>query len=523
MASDAFEITGRKVDSERERQIVTASIVSTDFLKQAAQMLKVEYFQVPWARRVFSWAAGYFDAYGEAPGRHIQDIYLTEKKGLDDAEAELVAAFLLDISSQYQSGEKVNVDYLLDKAAAFSKVRSAFLLVERVKALASLDKGDEAEHAIVTYRQAGFGSQSSSWTNPNDPEFVRNTLLRIEDRSDELVRFPGMLGRLLGAFKRRWLVAIQGPSKRGKSWWLGEIRTMALLDRLKVVEVNLEMSREELATRYWMRISARGEHDSTYLYPVFDCELNQDGSCMKPFRASRVQLLDDKGLRPGHGEKPEGYVACDECRRVRGEKADYRPRIFHEFIERRGLTVAGVNRRIGAFGTMHGADNYRIICYPRFSAGMKQIKLDLDMLEATQGFIPDVIVVDYADVVRPGDRRLSKRDQIDDVWMRLAGMADERHCLVATATHSAMRRVEKKRSQSMVDVSEDTRKINHIDALIMLDQTEAEKRAGVMRVGLGAHRHRRFNAMRRVQVLSCFDAGQPVLDSEFTDDDERIV
>jgi len=50
--------------------------------------------------------------------------------------------------------------------------------------------------------------------------------------------------------------------------------------------------------------------------------------------------------------------------------------------------------------------------------------------------------------------------------------------------------------------------------MCVLNQTPVEKREGIMRLGIIAHRHEEFDEFTQVQVLQQLKIGQPYLDSE---------
>ena len=71
-----------------------------------------------------------------------------------------------------------------------------------------------------------------------------------------------------------------------------------------------------------------------------------------------------------------------------------------------------------------------------------------------------------------------------------------------------------KKSVESSDVAEEIRKLAHVDAMIALSQTSSEKRDGIMRLSLVAHRHKNFSETQQVMVLQQLGLGQTLLDSE---------
>jgi hypothetical protein len=125
-------------------------------------------------------------------------------------------------------------------------------------------------------------------------------------------------------------------------------------------------------------------------------------------------------------------------------------------------------------------------------------------------FIPDVIIIDYADNLAPENAREEPRHQVNRTWKMLRGLSQERHCLVVTATQAAGRSY-KKNSVEMEDYSEDKRKYAHVTACFGLNQTPEEKRAGLMRIGPIVMREDEFFAEEEVYIGQALRLGRPLL------------
>jgi spore coat polysaccharide biosynthesis protein SpsF (cytidylyltransferase family) len=57
-------------------------------------------------------------------------------------------------------------------------------------------------------------------------------------------------------------------------------------------------------------------------------------------------------------------------------------------------------------------------------------------VETIDDFVPNVIVVDYADILAPENLKLEGREKHDETWKMLKNLASSRNCLVITATQS---------------------------------------------------------------------------------------
>lgn len=502
----------RKVDTTIEQKILVGMVVSTKFLKGIQPMFSVEYLQNSYVKKVSRWIWSYFEKYKEAPGKTIEDIYAVEKDSLSDSEAELVSTLLTKLSKEYEQEAAFNSDYLLDQAVKYFTSRSLTVVSEKISAYTKVGDLENAQSALQSYRKVA--KSVSTWVNPFDKDCIREVYDAkvVGDETDQLFKFPGVLGSYFGGFERSWLVSLQGPEKRGKTWWLQEFGFQALFNRLKVAIFTLEMPKTGFLHRGYKRITALSHPrygKDEVVYPCFDCAKNQDSSCTRMDRENRIRLLSADGERPSSIEStPSGYSVCTKCRGTR----DFATSTWYEYIKRDKMTFRNLSRQLRGIQTMYG-DRLRVKIYPTFSANLATIMNDLDTLEYTEDFIPDVVIIDYADILAPEDRRTEGRDRIDETWKSMKRLASERHILVVTATQAGRSTFEK-RSVRATDTSEDIRKLAHVDAMLSLNQLPVEKDQGIMRLGIIVHRWKEFNELRSIVVLQQLDMGQTLLDSE---------
>jgi hypothetical protein len=157
----------------------------------------------------------------------------------------------------------------------------------------------------------------------------------------------------------------------------------------------------------------------------------------------------------------------------------------------------------------------KLITYPSDGGSIKDIETELFNLEYYEGFIPDVLVVDYADILKPDSDRMEYRHQLDSTWKSLRGLAQEKSILVVTGSQT--NRGGMYRDARGDDVAEDIRKLAHVTKMISLNQNEKEKEDGIMRIEAMVQREgRMFNG--QIVVLQCYDIGRPYLDSRFKKD-----
>lgn len=507
-------IRRRKVETTMELQIVTNMITSTEYLKEVHHILNPELFKLNYAGRVSRWVLDYFTKYGEAPGNTVQSMFLVEKDKIDPSEAVIIQGLLETLSEKFNTEEETsaNIPYMVDNTFNYIESRSLATTCEKTLAHIEIGNVQKAMAELVSYKQ--LSKDLSRWVDPLSDEYIEKVYqTKFDHVSDEsfgdfLFKFGGPLGDLLGRFDRGWLVGFMGPMKRGKTWWLQEMAFQAWIRRLNVVFISLEMNDMGVSSRFFKRMTAmaeRGEGD--FIYPCFDCLRNQEGSCKEAKRTNTYRLLDDLGNKPKYTPRVK-YKPCTVCR---GTNA-FIPATWFEPIHRKQMTLKRVASHIQGMRNQYG-NTMRFKSYPAFSASLNTILADIKVLEFNEGFIPDVVIVDYADIVAPNNRYLEGRDRIDDVWKALKNLAQVQHCLVVTASQSNRKTLEKKNVKA-IDAAEDIRKIAHVDGMFTLNQTESEKRQGVIRVGVASHRWFDYDEGKHVAVLQNLSLGQTFLDSE---------
>ena len=139
----------------------------------------------------------------------------------------------------------------------------------------------------------------------------------------------------------------------------------------------------------------------------------------------------------------------------------------------------------------------------------------LDIWERQDGFVPDVIVIDYADLLAPDGGGVQEfRHKQDQVWKSLRALSQERHVLTVTATQADADSY-KKDSLSLSNFSEDKRKLAHVTAQYGLNQDPQgkEKRLGILRVNEIVVREGEFSPDNEVTVLQDLAAGRAYLES----------
>ncbi len=111
--------------------------------------------------------------------------------------------------------------------------------------------------------------------------------------------------------------------------------------------------------------------------------------------------------------------------------------------------------------------------WPPHAATVQMVRAHLEQLAAT-GFRPEMVVIDYGDLMRPSARYSERRHELAVVFEEIRGLAVELECPVWTATQSN-RAALKKEVVGLEDLSESFDKAMIADVVIALCQTQEEE------------------------------------------------
>lgn len=463
-----------KVEGVQERRILIGMITDPVVLARIAPKWDAEAFASRWCCLVGGWCVSHFLKYGQVPGKGIEARFETwAAKSKDDDTILLVDRFLSGLSNEYeQLGKESNSDYLVDLAAEyFNKVRLA-RLAEFIQG--DLDNG-EADKALKRVHQ-----YSRIEMNGAAGIDVLQDIAAMEEaftkQGEALIKYPGALGHFFGtSLERDGFIAFEGPEKRGKTWMLLDVAWRAMLQRCKVAFFSVgDMSQNQMMRRFMVRAARqpfklKGGFPGKVLWPK---HLEKNGEGME---------VDHKVV-----EFPDPLTMRDAKEACRA--------IIHEQVK---TTVTLL----------------KLSTHPNSSINVQGIVSELQAWERS-GWVPDVIVIDYADILAPPAGVAETRDQINMTWKQLRALSQSMHCLVVTATQSDTESY-KVETLSMRNFSEDKRKNAHVTGMVGLNQTKEEKDKGLMRLNWVALREGEYSDTQCCYVASCLPLANPTVRSCF--------
>ena len=126
--------------------------------------------------------------------------------------------------------------------------------------------------------------------------------------------------------------------------------------------------------------------------------------------------------------------------------------------------------------------------FPTGSLTIRALHTYLDLLADTHGFAPDLLLLDYADLMKFTDSYRDFRLSLGNLYKELRGLAAERSIAVATVTQ-ASRSASKSGKVGAEDVAEDWSKVATADTVLAYGSTAAERELGLARITVAAGRN----------------------------------
>jgi len=505
-----------------ERQIIIGMIISTDYLKNINKIWDISYLQSSPAKIICSWCIEYFNQYGQAPMRDIESIFYDKLShnqiNKDDAE-EFEEDILPGLSDEYERSEKFNSKYLFDKTIQYFKERKIKQHNEQVQQLVDEGKHEEAEQLAQSYVPTKVDEINTGL------DLASNEALdRVEQAFDQeltrTIEYPGALGEMWNdQLTRGSLVGFLAPEKRGKTFTLIELAIRGVRQKCNVAFFQAgDMTEGQQLKRIATYISKRSDnlrYCQEHYQPVGDCEYNQFDTCDRKDRNCDFGILDS--------ETDITKITFNDLKALYEQYSDYQPCDSHTCNERKGtvwLTKVPSKAPLTGKDARKKMKNYfrkykrqfKLASYPSRTLTLSEISKCLQNWEQQDGFVPDVVIVDYADLM---DANINEhRHKQDYIWQGLRSVSQERHCLVITATQADARSYSSNRL-GLSNFSEDKRKYAHVTAMYGLNQDPkgVEKKLGILRINELVIREGEFSNDNEVTVLQDLYQGRPFLES----------
>ena len=509
-----------------ERRIVIGLISSSAFIKEIREIYSSKFLKASMAKRLASWCVDYYDKYQKAPGMDIEGIYFEKlKKGLPKEIGEEIEEEILPNLNEEYLDENLNVDYLIDQTKDYFAERHLSMHSEQIVAL--LNEGELVEAAKLATNYKPVSKNAGNTVDFSEPAILTRVEAAFAESQSPLIKFPKQLGLFLNPqMVRTALLAFMAKEKTGKSYLLMELITRAVKQKRKVAFFQAgDMSEGQQIRRFCVHLAKKSnleKYAGKMTQPCRDCIHNQRDTCEKDIRECDFGVFEDKTV-----EQIRNEMTYEELKEVFDENPDYKPCYnCKEYVTKPWGAVWMENIDVGKPLTVKEATNLwedyfinskrqvKMSTHPNGTLTIPMMNSIMDLWETTDGFIPDIIVLDYADLCEDDSHEF--RHKQNNIWKGLRAMSQKRHALTISVTQTDADSYERN-LLSMKNFSEDKRKFAHVTAMYGMNQDPKgrEKKLGILRLNELAIREGDFNNANVCYVLQNLRRGLPYVGSYF--------
>ena len=451
------------VNLNKERKLITLLIMNDSFCSSIVSILKPEVLVTPYAQTVADWAKEYYEKYNVAPKSNISDVYEEHVSTIRNTDLlENIKVFLGSLATDYHAEMYTNLPFYVDEAETYLRVLGLKAHCTRVVALAECGKLSQAEAEAGKFNQVAVAKNVGISIMEDTGKVVK---LLTSANAEPLFTFQGALGEVVGAFHRQDFYAALSRMKGAKSWHILHLVEAAARAGCRVLHIDLEMREEEPTSRFVRGLLWKPLKEADIMMPTFVC---------------------DDAIPTAHSMW----------------------RIEQRAVHKQGIDLEENSLRSEIYQRMHG-DYVRIVSLPSGSTTVKDIEALLDNLAKYKNYVPDVVTIDYCDLL--GSKARDTRDKLNDIWLNLRRVAQERNICVGTVTQSTRSGTNGKELKQS-DISEDIRKLAHVTHFTALYGTPEQEKNGYYCIKCLDTRYKR-HVYEPAIITQCFDIGRGYVDS----------
>lgn len=421
-----------KLTSSLQESLLTLLCMDDEHGGIAAGLVDAELFDPPYDD-IAARALRYRKKFKQAPGKaHIDDLFdhiLSDKK---NKRRELYQQVLGGIIEQ---SDGLNAVFVLTKVSEFT--RSQHLRSAILEAAERFDRGGDD-----TLLDAENILQGALKFKPQD---VQRGIYLSDKRSidymtemkdpDYYLGVKPFDNRGVGLTRREALGFLANKGK-GKTWACVHVGVQGIMQGARVLHVSLEMSERRILPRYLKRLFAIANNREKIRETVFE---------------------------------------LDELKRVTG--FDFKSRTPKVSIKDDDLDEI-IARKMTALGTR--LDRLHVKAFPTSSLTMGGLNAYIDSLFASDGFLPDIIILDYPKLMSL-DRRQDLRIALGLRMEELRGFLAERNA-AGFFPFQASREGEDQPLLTGKFIGEDYSIGQTVDNMLTYNQTKDEKALGLARL-----------------------------------------
>lgn len=419
----------------------------------------------PYYKDIVRSAKAFMDKYGEVPGEHTADLI----EELQEREPAKASAYEEIYDSMLDSNENLNKKFVLEKAEVFVQAqRIQKGISDAIDTLEANQPSSVAEARSILQKSLEFSAEVDDFgVFIHDEKRSLNFL--DEDNKNFLCGIPELDRYGYGPGRGQFHLFV-APSGRGKSWWLQHLAKAMMMQHKKILYITLEMGETSVCQRL--------------MQMLFSIQKRREDEIM------HSQVVKDK---------------LNRFSSIEPKTIEERPAFDDDNIEEHLRSkIMGLKNRSPIL----------VKQFPTGSLTVEHLEAYLDNLEASVGFIPDVILIDYIDIMKLEGN--VERFAIKKQYEGIRGIAVKRNVAICTATQTNKAGVDAKLVTEK-DSTESYTKIAISDSVITYSQTPEENKMGLAR--LYTDKGRGDVSKFQVVISQAYGVGQFMLTSAFMDDE----
>jgi replicative DNA helicase len=352
--------------------------------------------------------------------------------------------------------DKYESQYIIDDAELYIKAASLKNTMDEINL--ALENDDEAS-AMRIYEKMII------------PEVQRSNIITFEDDLDKqrevlrknrnlIILFKNEIGKLTGPLFRGDFFSFASPTGVGKTWWLMWTAKQCRDQGLNVLFLSLEMQEQSIIRRFQQMYYRRTLYGEEVRIAKF--------------------IQDD----------------------------DNKYKIVHKKINAEQLKPEDINElKVKAIGK-HPHGRLKIVC--RAGINISELKAILSELKYQDRFIPDAVILDYADKMTTAKKVSTEREALGIIWKDLRDLALDQNLLLVTASQTNRASWDKHFTREAI--AEDSRKLNEATCAVGIMADKRDRELGLLMLRLLKVRDGYYE--NRDVYCSCnYHIGQPVLQS----------
>ncbi|GIW60152.1 MAG: hypothetical protein KatS3mg087_1218 [Patescibacteria group bacterium] len=411
---------------------------------------------------ILNLCCAYYQQYSKAPKQAIQSLIdIWGSKESRQNLIEEVSTLLLQSAEEHKDYNDFDVTYITKIAEHYFNKTLAFKIADQIRETCLTG---EPELAISKLEHVSkIKLSADTWIDPE--EDVEAWIDAIESVDTAAIVYPGTMGELLGtSLSKGTLYSFWGTEKAGKSFFLIDAAWRAIMARKRVAFFEVgDLGKKEVLKRFCCRITR-------------------------------------KPRKPGHVNWPVGWDGNN-------------PVLEKRYMEEASF-VSAINklRRYS-----RGAKLLRISCHPNSSISVLDIKSYLDQWRRSEKWVPDVLIIDYADILlmKSPYKSSDTKDLIDETWKQLRRLSQEYDLLILTASQAGAQAYKKQEGSRMLksDFSGRKTKLAHSNGVIGINLYERNPLTTYVNWVV----RRDGPVMGQVCVAHCYEIAMPIVLSKWLD------